>query len=109
MAKPQDEQVGAVPRWMERWGVAEAWSFDAAGVGGDLDEHGVVVRFADERTRGYYELCEVEADLADRLGIRVVMLTREAVEDLEDVWRREAVAATLRPLVPARREAAHAA
>ncbi|BAM04277.1 hypothetical protein [Phycisphaera mikurensis] len=87
MAEPQNEPdrvIGVVPAWMQRWGVAEAWSFDAVGVGGDRDEHGVVVRFADGQPRGYYALCEAEADLADRLGIRVMMLTRGAVDDLVD-------------------------
>ena len=109
MDKPQNETTGVVPAWMQRWGVSQAWTFDVADVGGDHDEHGVVVAFGDGRTRGYYLLSEMEVDLAESLGIRVAMLTRGAVDELEDAWRRESIERTMRPIRPLASEASHAA
>ena len=82
-----------VVRFCKKWGVKELAVFGSAlrddfGPHSDLD---VLVRFHAGRHPSLLGLCRMESDLSERVGRRVDLVERNAVERSPNYIRREAI------------------
>ncbi len=91
------EKVAAFCR---KWKIAEAWLFGSAlredfRPESDVD---VLVRFAPDAKWRFYDLMDMEEELAAILGRKVDLIERRLVEQSENYIRRKHILSHLEPL-----------